>query len=106
MMSSVSSNIDWCFIHSIMDPQIIDFGLAITKSISKASGYGVKAAGTLSYQPPENFTPPNFEGNHTVDVYAYGITVNEMYAQAAPFEELNEERLKDLIKNFTVQIQK
>eukprot|EP00041_Stephanoeca_diplocostata_P025465 m.667601 g.667601 ORF g.667601 m.667601 type:complete len:1001 (-) comp22752_c0_seq24:120-3122(-) len=67
--------------------KIADFGLAVTKSSSRASEICVSAAGTESYMAPELLD--RGIGTTMIDVFSYAIVVNEMYQGTKPWPQMS-----------------
>jgi hypothetical protein len=101
-------------IHSDLKPQnvmltakhvvrIIDFGLATYRASSMASKTtGLKAnVGTLPYMAPELLqVGAHVVRNHLVDVYAFAVTVAELFVAKEPFSGEVEHDIKEKVKNF------
>ncbi|GMH38101.1 hypothetical protein BSKO_05985 [Bryopsis sp. KO-2023] len=66
--------------------KICDFGLASAMDA---------ASGTPPYMAPELLTKSPY--NEKVDVYAFGILLNEMVSRQVPFEGLGFQQIKDLV---------
>jgi hypothetical protein len=68
------------------NPKIIDFGLSKDMNSSKYSTIGGGPKGTYSYMAPELFQVETRLYSQSTDVYAFGVTANEIISETRPFD--------------------
>ena len=83
-------------INDLNYPVIIDFGLS-RNNIEKMT----TEAGTYIYCAPEVFSG-NYDNK--VDVYSYGLIINELYSHQPPFYQYDYEEMKTMKKNGVFEI--
>lgn len=67
--------------------RIIDFGLAEARQSSLGSGTDLQGqVGTLVYKAPEIFDP-EAKQTRKVDVYAFAISMNELFDETRPYSD-------------------